>query len=311
MSAITPDIDSDSDVAPATARGFTGTDALLVVMAVIWGVNVTVVKSVTMVLDPLAYNAVRVSLAAIAMLLIVWATAAPGAGFSQLSRRDVLALVGLGVIGNGLYQLGFVEGIAHSKAGDAALVLAATPAMVALIGRAFGVERVSARGYLGIALSIAGIALVVLGTTGAPGGSTLVGSALILAGSLCWSVFSVLITPYANRIDGLRAGALTMGGGALALVLVSLPRIARVPWHAISIGMWGAILYSGIGSLVIAYLIWQRGVRVLGPTRTAMYSNLQPAVALITAWLALGEVPTAWQGMGAATIIAGVVMTRA
>ncbi|MDQ6829933.1 MAG: DMT family transporter [Gemmatimonadota bacterium] len=306
MSAITPSTDT-----PDTAHRFTGTDVLLIIMAVIWGVNVPVVKSVTAVLDPLAYNAVRVTLAAVAMLVIAWATAAPGEGFSRLSRRDALTLVGLGVIGNGLYQLGFVEGVARAKAGDAALVLAASPAMIALIGRGLGVERVSMRGYFGIALSIAGIALVVIGTAGAVGGSTLLGAAMILAGSLCWAIFSVLITPYANRIDALRVGALTMGGGAVALVLVSIPQLARMPWRGITVVTWGAILYSGIGSLVIAYLFWQRGVRVLGPTRTAMYSNLQPGVALIAAWLALGEVPTAWQGVGAATIIAGVVMTRA
>jgi drug/metabolite transporter (DMT)-like permease len=51
-------------------------------------------------------------------------------------------------------------------------------------------------------------------------------------------------------------------------------------------------------------------VRVLGPTRTAIYSNLQPAIALAAAWVALGEVPTLLQGLGAATIIAGVILTR-
>jgi len=53
-------------------------------------------------------------------------------------------------------------------------------------------------------------------------------------------------------------------------------------------------------------------VRVLGPTRTAIYSNLQPLVALAVAWMMLpAETPTVWQGAGAVTIIAGVVLTRA
>ena len=70
------------------------------------------------------------------------------------------------------------------------------------------------------------------------------------------------------------------------------------------------MFYSGIFALVIAYLFWYRGVQVLGPTRTAMYSNLQPVIALGAAWAALGEVPTPWQALGAGTIIAGVVLTR-
>ena len=68
--------------------------------------------------------------------------------------------------------------------------------------------------------------------------------------------------------------------------------------------------YSGLGALVIAYLFWYRGMKVLGPTRTAMYSNLQPIFALLVAWLTLGEVPTIWQGVGTACITSGLLMTR-
>ena len=60
-----------------------------------------------------------------------------------------------------------------------------------------------------------------------------------------------------------------------------------------------------------AYFFWYRGLRVLGPTRTAVYSNLQPIVALLVAWAFLNETPTIFQGVGAATIIAGVFLTRA
>ena len=42
----------------------------------------------------------------------------------------------------------------------------------------------------------------------------------------------------------------------------------------------------------IAYLFWYRGLRVLGPTRTAVYGNLQPVIAIIVAWLFLKEAPT-------------------
>jgi len=70
------------------------------------------------------------------------------------------------------------------------------------------------------------------------------------------------------------------------------------------------MVYSGIGALVIAYLFWYRGVRVIGPTRTAMYSNVQPVFAVIIAWVVLGEVPTLWQGVGAASIMSGLLLTR-
>jgi drug/metabolite transporter (DMT)-like permease len=83
-----------------------------------------------------------------------------------------------------------------------------------------------------------------------------------------------------------------------------------VSWPSLGIGVWGALVYSGFGALAVAGLFWLRGVRVLGPTRTAMYVNLQPVMALLVAWAALGETPTPAQLGGTAAIIAGVLLTR-
>jgi drug/metabolite transporter (DMT)-like permease len=102
-----------------------------------------------------------------------------------------------------------------------------------------------------------------------------------------------------------------MVGGAISLLLVAWPAIARANWSHVPMLGWAAVLYSGIFALVIAYLFWYRGVRVIGPTRTAMYSNLQPIIAVLVAWAMLGETPTIWQGVGAVSIMAGLLLTRA
>ena len=275
-------------------------------MALIWGVNFSVVKYGTRLVEPLAYNGIRVTLAAVALIVIVLAVRG-----TWPNRRDALALLALGALGNGLYQIFFVEGVVRTRAGDAALVIAASPAFIALIGRARGIERIATRGAMGIALSIAGIGLVVFGTSGATAGdATLFGDLLVLIGSLCWSVYSVLLQPYTKRIDGLPLSALTMIGGAVPLLVVAVPSIARTTWTAVPAGAWAAMSYSGLGALVIAYLFWYRGMKVLGPTRTAMYSNLQPIFALLVAWLTLGEVPTIWQGVGTVCITSGLLLTR-
>jgi drug/metabolite transporter (DMT)-like permease len=222
-----------------------------------------------------------------------------------------MALLGLGVLGNGIYQFLFIEGISLTRASDAALVVAATPAFIALIGRARGVERISRRGVLGILLSAAGIALVVFGTAQATDGrSSLFGDLLVLVGSLAWAVFTVLLKPYTERVPGLQLSAITMTGGALALLIVAAPAIAHAPWASMPTLGWAALLYSAVFALVIAYYFWYRGVRVIGPTRTAMYSNLQPVIAVLMAWALLHETPTAWQSVGAVSIMSGLLLTR-
>jgi drug/metabolite transporter (DMT)-like permease len=291
---------------PVSRPGVTVTDLLLVLMALIWGVNIAVVKYGTMHLSPLAYNGVRVAIAALALLAIAAAMGKPWPG-----RREALILMLLGVLGNGLYQVLFIEGIAHTRAGNAALVLAATPAFVALIGWMRGIERISRRGMIGIAVSVLGIGLVVGGRApiGA-GASTLFGDLLVLGGCVCWAAFTVLVKPYTSRVDAVQVSALTMAGGSIPLLLISAPAIASTDWSAVTVRVWSAIIFSGLGALVVAYLCWYRGVRVLGPTRTSMYGNLQPVVAVLFAWVLLHEIPTLMQGLGAASIITGLLLTR-
>jgi drug/metabolite transporter (DMT)-like permease len=215
------------------------------------------------------------------------------------------------VLGNGIYQFFFVEGIAHSRASDTALVVAASPAFIAIIGRVRGIDRISRRGMLGIALSVLGIGLVVLSTAeSSDGRASLFGDLLVLAGSLAWAFYSVMLKPYTEQVNGMQLSALTMTGGAMTLLVVSSPAIVHAPWRTVTAIGWSALIYSGVFALVIAYYFWYRGVRVLGPTRTAMYSNLQPVVGVGMAWLLLHETPTIWQLVGAISIMSGLLLTR-
>jgi drug/metabolite transporter (DMT)-like permease len=226
--------------------------------------------------------------------------------------RDAIVLVLLGTLGNGVYQILFVEGIARTRAGDAALLISASPAFIAIIGGFRGSEHVSPRGMIGIALSILGMGLVVIGTTtdGAGHHATLLGDSLLLISSLCWSVYTVYLQPYTHRIGGIHLSALTMVGGMIPLLAVAAPAMLATDWPHVPPLAWGSVTYSGLFALVIAYLFWYAGVRVLGPTRTAMYSNLQPVFAVAVAWLVLGEAITVWQIAGAISIITGLLLTR-
>ena len=281
------------------------TDVTLILMALIWGVNFVVLKFATGLLPPLAFNAVRVTLAAIALMIIAACGRSPWP-----SRSQTLSLLGLGVLGNGIYQMFFIQGVAHTRASDAAILIAATPAFIALIGRVRGVERIGRRGWMGILLSVVGIGFVSGAAAVGETRDSLFGDLLILCGTFCWALYTVLLKPHTHAVDGVKLAALTMVGGAMALVLVGWSAILTTPWRDAPPAVWGAMAYSGIGGLVIAYLFWYRGVRVIGPTRTAMYSNLQPVIAVAVAWLVLGELPTLWQGVGAASIMSGLLLTR-
>ena len=283
------------------------TDLGLLLMALIWGINYSVVKHGIRNLAPYTFNGIRLAIAAVVLAVIAMAVR----GAKAPSRADVWRLIGLGLIGNGLYQLLFIEGMARTRAGIAALVIAGGPAWIALISRMLGLERLSSRGWFGIGLQLLGVACVVASTASLETSrEAMLGAALIMGGGIMWAIFSVLLQPFTLRVHPFHLSAITMASGALMLVLVAMPGLVRLDWGTITRGEWGAILYAGLGALVISYLLFYRGVRILGPTRTAMYGNLQPAIALVVAWVALSEQPTAWQITGAALIMAGLLVSR-
>lgn len=281
------------------------TELLLVLMAVIWGVNFSVVKYGTQVMEPLAYNALRMSIGcAVLMVFALWR---PG---KKASGADRLRLMALGVLGHCIYQVLFINGIALTRAGTASLVVAASPAAVALVARAFGHEKLPMRAVVGIALSISGVVLVLGGTISADGASHLVGDLMILGAVVCWAFYTTLLLPFTKRVDSLRLAAWTLLGGVLPLDLIASPALLRTDWGAVTAVTWTAVLYSGLMAMVVAYLMWYHGVKEIGATRTAMFGNLQPIVAVLVAWIALAEVPTVFQGAGAASVIGGLYLSR-
>ncbi len=295
-------------VAPPARPSFGMTDLGLLLMAAIWGINFTVVKAGIGAMPPLAFNGIRVLLAAVVLLVVGFAIA----GWRTFpSRRDALALLAIGVLGNGIYQLMFIAGLTRTRAGIAALVIAAGPAWIAIISRFFGRERLSGRGWAGILLQMLGM-LCVVASAGLleADSSALAGAGFIMVGSIVWALFTVMLQPYTARVHPLHLASLTLSSGAVLLFAVGWPSIRVLDFGTITPAAWGSVAYAGIGALVIAYLLFYRGVRVLGPTRTAMYGNLQPLIALLVAWVALHERPTLWQVAGGAIVMAGLLVSR-
>ncbi len=301
------DVCLDYVMPSGTRPAFGSTDIGLIGMSLIWGINYSVVKAGLRTLAPLTFNGIRVALAAtvlIAVAAMVRDTPLP-------PRRDIIRLALLGLIGNGVYQLMFIMGMARTRAGVAALVVAAGPAWIAVISRLLGREQLPLRGWSGIGLQLLGVACVVGSAHAFAGGAdVMIGAGLIATGSVMWALFSVLLQPYTRTAHPLHLAALTMSSGAVLLIGIAMPQLVQLDWEAISLREWGTVIYAGIGALVIAYLLFYRGVRVLGATRTAMYGNLQPIIALGFAWIILSERPTGWQLLGALLIMGGLLVSR-
>jgi drug/metabolite transporter (DMT)-like permease len=231
---------------------------------------------------------------------------------TPIERRHWPALVGLGLLGNTLYQFLFIYGIDWTLAGNASLMLAATPVFTTILSVLFHQERIGWTALAGVLLSVAGIGLVVRGGAQAVsfGAGTIRGDLTVLTAAAAWSAYTVGSAPLVRSYGALPVTAITMWIGGLGLVLVSVPAFVAQDWTAVRPASWVALLYSSAFAIAFAYFIWYYCIRQLGNTRTAVYANSIPIVALAIAWLTLGEVPTTLQLLGAGSIVGGTIMVR-
>ena len=283
-------------------------DLGLLLMAAIWGVNFSVLKVILRDLDPLALNALRFPLASLALWTLV--RRLPGA--SRPEPADVVRVLVLGVLGNIAYQLCFIFGLNWTLAGNASLLLATTPIWTVVLSSAVGHERPGKWVFIGIIGTFAGMFLVIKGRGDALdfGNSSVRGDILMVMSAILWSIYTVGGRKLVREYGALRMTAWTLWAGTPFLVLLGVPALLGTDFGAVSTGAWLGVLYSGVMAIAIAYLLWYRGVQRLGNSRTAVYSNLVPVAALITAWVWLGEVPSGPQAAGAAVILAGLSVAR-
>ncbi|MBI1880834.1 MAG: EamA family transporter [Chloroflexi bacterium] len=291
-------------------RNLDAADGLLLLTVLFWSVNFSFVKFALAELSPLAFNGLRMLLAVGLMLVL-----APALGYSlKFQRHHLGRLIVLGLIGNTAYQLCFIFGIARTTADNAALILATVPVWVALIGTIAGAEKVVAGGWLGVVLSLAGIALIILGgkyqTQLHLGGATLLGDGLILGATLCWSLYTLASRRMLRAYSAIAVTSFTTAVGVIPLLFLAIPSLAQLKWGSISMTAWGALLFSGVFGITLAYFFWNFGVSRLGSARTSLYSNLTPPLALLTAWLLLDEGLTLTQVGGGLLALGGVALAR-
>lgn len=295
-------------------------DALLVLMVVIWGGNYSVIKRAFAEVPPQPFNAVRLVLASTVYLVAIqWARRRARSGDTRVSSvfytphplttRDRWDLLWLGLVGHSLYQFCFVGGVNATSVSNAALIIGATPVVVAIVSAVLGHERIGPLHWAGAAVSGLGIYFVV-GHGATFGGPSFRGDLLIMVSVTCWAAYTLGSMRLIARHSPLFVTGITMTIGGVPYALAMLPQVLAVHWAAVSWWTLGALVLSALLALNVAYLIWYMGVQRIGAARTSIFSNVVPITAMTVAALWLGEPISAAKMIGAASVLAGVLLTR-
>jgi drug/metabolite transporter (DMT)-like permease len=278
-------------------------DAALVATIIMWAVNFSVVKAGLRHFTPMAFTSIRLVGAALCFLAIT--ALAPG---PKLLSSDRARFLLLGLVGHTLYQTLFIQGIHATSASSSAILLGLTPVFVAVMSLFLSPTKPNRGAFFGIAVSVFGVYLVLRDSLN--GGGSLLGDALTLGATFCWSLHTVLSEPLVARYGPLRTSSYAFSIGSLAFIPFGLPELGRMDASSIPAAGWWALVYSIVFSLVIAYCLWFYAVGRIGPTQTAIYSNLTPVVATVVAYFALDEPLGPRKLLGAAVIFLGIYLVR-
>lgn len=274
----------------------------MIVVVIVWGLSFVSTKSVFNAgFPPMTTAFVRFFLASL-ILFPIHRKLYPQV---RLAREHRLNLVFSGLLGVSLYFVFENWGIKLSSASSAALIIGAIPVFVALAEHVFFRNRVTWYQGVGIAISLAGVYLLVQGTVDRTR-NMLVGNLLMLGACLSWVVYNILSRNLQRTLPGISLVAYQSAVGTAFLLPLAL--LEYRSWLVGGPAVWLNILYLSLFCSATAYFLYLYGLKRLGAVVVSSYINLIPLVGALGGVLILHERLTGLQVAGGAVVLAGVAM---
>jgi len=291
---------------PSTAR-LVAVYASLLVLTVIWGNAFVAIRHGVQYMAAIELAAAR--FLPVVVLYGSWLLIKDRAGAWHMLRQDGLKILFLALAGVTTYHIALNTGQKRVPAGTASLIVAFSPAVAAVLSAIFLRERLTPLRLAGLAISFAGLVIIVMMGQGVDAPHSLEDLsyyALVLLAACVWGSYSVVGQSLLRRHPQMRVVAMSLTLGGLPLVALApldlWPRLAGFP-----LSVWIAISFLALLCTVLAYVIWVSGISTLGAARTASFNYLIPLVAVLGGWLLLGERITWGQALGGVLVVSGVI----
>ncbi|HYF92786.1 MAG TPA: DMT family transporter [Symbiobacteriaceae bacterium] len=243
------------------------------------------------------------------LVLVVWMAWKEPQSF-RLKKRDWWLVIGLGVTGIAVYNLLFFRGLQYSRASDGAMIIPTlNPLLTMFVAAMLLGEALTPRKLTGAAISVVGQVLIfwTLLEVVADDPVRMRGDLFYVASSVFWSMYSVLGRVAAQRFTPLAATTWASLSGVLMIAPFALwaaPGSTGYTW-----GFWVDAVYLALGATVAGFVLWSRGVAILGASRAAVFINLVPVFTLLLSSVFLDDRPTALQVLGICVVLGGVYLS--
>lgn len=230
----------------------------------------------------------RFGIAALAML--GWVRRRPEE--PRLSRHDRWLLFWESFLGNFLFSICMLFGVAATSAVAAGVVMAGIPAAVAVQSWLFLGERIGWRVGSGIACAVIGIAWLAVarsGTAGASAGEPLWGYALLLGAVVCEAAYVVIGKRLTAQVSPRRISALINLWGLVLVTPLGVWQALRFDFTAVGAPTCGLLVFYALAASMVTVWLWMRGLQHVPAPRAGVFSVLLPVAATFVGVIFLGE----------------------
>jgi drug/metabolite transporter (DMT)-like permease len=279
----------------------------VLVVVVLWAGSFSVIKKL---LDD--------SVAAGDIAILRYAIAAPGfayilwraRGLPGLTRADATRVMVAGLLVVVGYHMFLNVGTRYTTSGVAALVVALAPGLTMLLAFAFGLDRINLRRVVGLAVAFTGVAIVVaFGAGNDLSFESAKGPLIVLGAPLAFALYNVILKPLLGRHDLLALTAATSLVGTVGLT----PFVRGSTVDAVtdaSASDAALLLYLGLLATLLGYILWNAGLKGLGPTRAVTYAYAIPPLAVTFGAIFLDEPVTVWLALGGVLVVGGIATAQ-
>ncbi len=272
----------------------------------VFGSATPVSKIVTSAMPVFIGSILRVGLGALALAPFAWRSRDQIATFA---RKDwiVIALIALfGMAGFSafmLYGMQLVSGV------SGAIVMSTTPAVTAAASMLFMGDRPTANKIGAIALAVAGVLVLQLGSgADGTGGVSIIGVLLVFAAVCCEASYTLLGKKASEHIDPVLVAFLAAALSLPLFLPFAIWQWTEFDWRGVDARAWTALIWYGAGTLALGSWLWYRAIARVEGVIAAAFMGVMPVSALVLSYVLLGEAFRWIHLLGFAIVFAGVLL---
>ncbi len=224
--------------------------------------------------------------------------------------KDLALLLVLGFLSVPINQFAFLYGMRYTTATEAAILYSTTPVLVLLVSSIYLKERITFLKIAGTVMAFVGVATIILDKGIRVGVSHIKGDLFVFLAVIAWTLYTTFGRKLVLKHGAINSTVFTGLVGSAMFLPVGIWSSIGFSYSRLSGGQWMEIMYLSLITSIAGYVLWYYALGKIEASRVAVFTNGQPVMTAVLAYLFLGQGISLTFAFGALVTISGVIVTQ-